>query len=241
MVDIGEARLACRISGSPGGAPLVLLHALGKDGSDWDAVAAELADRWRLFVPDLRGHGRSDWPGSYSFELMRSDLETLLDTLSLDRVTLVGHSMGGVVAYLYAAKHPERVERLVLEETPPPVPRERVPPERPAGEPGFDWEAVGPLHAQLSDPTEEWLAGLDAITAPTLLVKGGLRSHVPQDEIALMARRLAGRLVTIPCGHEIHATRAADFTAALTGFLPGGFNGPVSRSPRPRVPRSGPR
>ncbi len=226
MVDAGGVRLACRVSGDPGGGAVVLLHALGKNGSDWGPVAEELSRRWRVYVPDLRGHGRSEWPGEYSFELMRDDVGALLDALRLERVTLIGHSMGGVVAYLYAMKHPDRVERMVLEETPPPFPRDRPLPQRPDGEPDFDWETVAALHAQLADPAEDWRTGLEAITAPVMLVRGGLRSHVPQDQIAAMARGLSGgRLVTIPCGHEIHAARPSDFTATLDGFLPGGSRG----------------
>lgn len=226
MVDVGEVRLACRVSGEPGGGAVVLLHALGKNGSDWDPIAEELGRRCRVYVPDLRGHGRSGWPGKYSFELLRDDVAALLDALRLERVTLIGHSMGGVTAYLYAMKHPERVERLVLEDAPPPFPRDRAMPERPEGELDFDWNVVAPLHEQLADPAEDWQAGLDAITAPTLLVGGGMRSHVAQDKIAAMARSLHdSRLVTIPCGHEIHALRPSDFTATLNGFLPGGYRG----------------
>lgn len=198
----------------------MLLHALGKSGSDWDVVAPELARGRRVYVPDLRGHGRSGRPGKYSFELMRDDLGALLESLGLDRVTLVGHSMGGVVGYLYAATHPERVERLVLEDVPPPFPRERPLPQRPDGELDFDWDLVAPLYAQLADPAEEWRTGLDAITAPTLVLGGGLRSHVPQDQVAAMARRIAGgRLVTIPCGHEIHTARPMEYAATVDGFL----------------------
>ncbi len=226
MVDTGEVRLACRVSGDPDGGAVILLHALGKTGSDWGRVAEELGRRWRIHIPDLRGHGRSDWPGAYSFELMRDDVAAMIDALGLERVRLIGHSMGGVVAYLYAMRYPERVERLVLEDVPLPGPRDRPLPERPEGELDFDWDVVAPLHAQLADPAEDWQAGLKAITAPTLVVGGGLRSHVPQDQVLAMARRIAkGRMVTVPCGHEVHAARPLDFAAMLNGFLPGRFRG----------------
>lgn len=226
MVEAGEVRLACRVSGDPGGGAVVLLHALGKNGSDWEETAEALGRRWRVYVPDLRGHGRSDWPGEYSFELMRDDLAALLTALRLSKVTLVGHSLGGVVAYLYAAQHPERVERLVLEDAPPPFAHQRPMPERPPGELDFDWEAVAPLHAQLAAPTPEWAAGLDAIGAPTLVLSGGMRSRVPREQVAAMAGRFSNRrLVTIPCGHGIHSALPTEYAAALHGFLPGGING----------------
>ncbi|WP_435850979.1 alpha/beta fold hydrolase [Streptomyces mirabilis] len=61
-----------------------------------------LADRGSLYAPDLRGHDRSGRPGVYSFALMREDALGLMDVLGLDRVSLVGHSLAGVVAYLLA-------------------------------------------------------------------------------------------------------------------------------------------
>ncbi|HEX7745284.1 MAG TPA: alpha/beta fold hydrolase [Micromonosporaceae bacterium] len=78
---------------------MVPLHALGEDAGTWDAVAAEFAKTFRVFAVDLRGHGSSDRPGTYTFELTRDDVLAVLDHLGLRRVTLLGHSMGGTVAY----------------------------------------------------------------------------------------------------------------------------------------------
>lgn len=100
--------------------PLVLLHALGTDAQDWDEVALMLAERYHVFALDQRGHGESARPGVYSFELMRDDLKAFADALSLERFTLIGHSMGGTVSFLFAEKWPDRIERLVIEDTPPP-------------------------------------------------------------------------------------------------------------------------
>ncbi len=174
-----------------------------------------------MYAPDLRGHGRSGRPGRYSFELMRDDLAAMLESLELDRVTLVGHAMGGVLAYLYAARYPGRVERLVLEEAPGPEPHVHPDPRRPVGEADFDWDAVTALHAQLAEPAADWRSGLGAITAPTLVLAGGLRGHLPQAPFAAMARRIpGGRLVTIPGGHEIHRTLPLEYAATVHGFLP---------------------
>jgi 3-oxoadipate enol-lactonase len=73
---------------------MVLLHGLGSNGSSWTAIAEALGESHRVYVPDMRGHGASDWPGTYSFELMRNDVLGFLDALGLDRVTLIGHSTG---------------------------------------------------------------------------------------------------------------------------------------------------
>ncbi|MFG3055252.1 alpha/beta fold hydrolase [Kitasatospora sp. NPDC048239] len=114
-VDLGELRLAYRVHGAAGAPPLLLLHALGERGADWDGVLPQLAPHHRVYALDLRGHGGSDRPARYGLELMRDDVVAFLDALGLARVDLVGHSMGGVVAYLLAQSHPERVGRLVLE------------------------------------------------------------------------------------------------------------------------------
>ncbi|MBP2400570.1 alpha/beta fold hydrolase [Streptomyces syringium] len=119
-VETGAVRLAYRVSGQPDAPPLVLLHALGENAADWDAVAPAFARHRRVFALDLRGHGRSDWPGDYSLELMQGDVIRFLDVLGLGQVDLIGHSMGGIVAYLLAGNHPQRVRRLVLEDVPVP-------------------------------------------------------------------------------------------------------------------------
>ena len=136
---LGGIRLAHRVSGDPGNRPLVLLHALGEGAADWDGVRDAFARHRRVYAPDLRGHGRSDRPGAYSFELMRDDVLALLATLGPEPVDLVGHSMGGVVAYLVAAAAPERVRRLVLEDVPAPLPRKPAELTRPDGPLSYDW------------------------------------------------------------------------------------------------------
>ncbi|MFD4544941.1 alpha/beta fold hydrolase [Streptomyces sp. NPDC058466] len=63
-VDVGGVRLAYRVAGPEAAPPLVLLHALGEDSTDWAEVVPALARRRRVYALDLRGHGRSDWPKS---------------------------------------------------------------------------------------------------------------------------------------------------------------------------------
>ena len=151
LVQANGIRLAYRESGPISAPPLLLLHALGENSADWDQVAATLTDSWHVYALDLRGHGRSDWPGTYTLALLRDDVLAFLDALKLPQVTVIGHSMGGAAAYLVAMRQPERVRRLVLEEPAPPWPR--VPPSqvRPPGPLPFDW-AVTVLSAEASDP-----------------------------------------------------------------------------------------
>lgn len=199
---------------------MVLLHALGEGSASWAAVAVELAEFYRVLTIDLRGHGDSDRPGTYSFELMRDDVLGVLDQLGLPRITLIGHSMGGTVAYLIAEEHPGRIERLVLEDTPPPFPRDHTVPERPDGALSFDWAVVPAIVGQVNAPDPAWWERLTEITAPTLIIAGGPSSPVPQDKLEEAAARIPDcTMLTIPVGHHVHAERPADFAAAVLTFL----------------------
>jgi pimeloyl-ACP methyl ester carboxylesterase len=94
--------------------PLVMLHGFTGHAHTWDYTAHALADHYRVLALDQRGHGDSDWTPLYGSRPMVGDLLAFLDALGLARVTLMGLSMGGNVACLFAAAHPERIERLVI-------------------------------------------------------------------------------------------------------------------------------
>lgn len=104
--------------GAPDAPPVVLLHGLRSYARTWEAVAAELDGRYRLIALDHRGRGDSAWDpaGDYSTGAYVSDLEQLADSLALERFTLVGHSMGGTNAIVYAARNPGRVRLLAVED-----------------------------------------------------------------------------------------------------------------------------
>jgi 3-oxoadipate enol-lactonase len=113
VIDVNGTRLALAVSGKPDASPVVLLHGAPNDKSTWDEVAPTLACRHRVYAVDLRGFGDSDRPGTYSFELMRDDVAGLAETLDAPRYAVVGHSMGGTIAWLLAQRHPERISHLV--------------------------------------------------------------------------------------------------------------------------------
>lgn len=219
-VRAGPIRLAYRTWGQAGAPPLVLLHALGEQSSDWAQVARELASSWHVYAPDLRGHGASDWAGPYTIEQLTADLAAFLDALELGQVALAGHSIGSPPAYLYAARHPARVTRLVLEDPAPPWPRPPRVLTRPGGLLPFDWAAM-PLSNQFTDAlTSSWREELRLIQSPALLIAGGQESHIDQGQLAGMATLIPDcDLVTIPAGHLVHSARPAEFTAAVAAFL----------------------
>jgi len=97
------------------GAPLLILHGLFGTSDNWQTLAKRWADAGhRVIVADLRNHGRSPHASEHTYELMSADVLELLDTLQLQNVTLMGHSMGGKVAMRFALDHPERLSRLII-------------------------------------------------------------------------------------------------------------------------------
>jgi 3-oxoadipate enol-lactonase len=199
---------------------MVLLHALGEQAASWDEVAARFATRFYVVALDLRGHGSSTWTGLYSFPLMRDDVLGVLDALKLKDIILGGHSMGGAVAYLVAQAQPSRIARLVVEDAPPPYPRDRSVPARPAGELPFDWAVVPAIVEEVNDPSRRWWKHLPEITALTLLVAGGPTSHIPQELLVEVSRAVPHcTLVTIPVGHDVHGSEPDAFVKAVLDWL----------------------
>ncbi|GAB3144828.1 alpha/beta hydrolase [Micromonospora sonneratiae] len=225
-VELGHVRLAYRmVEAGPharaDAVPMVLLHGGGGDGTTWDDLVPGFAQHRTVYVPDLRGMGRSERVGPYSLTGMRDDLLGLLDETKLDRVILVGHSLGGFVAMLMAQLATARVAALVLEECPPPVPLGlAIPTGLDESAPFYDREIRPSVLSELNAPDPAWWEGLATLDVPTLVLAGGSASHVSQEEMARMADRLpAGRLLTIPAGHQIHRDAPGAFTAAVESFL----------------------
>jgi pimeloyl-ACP methyl ester carboxylesterase len=97
---------------------IVLMHGKNFGGYYWRDVAQWLAERgYRVIVPDQIGWGKSSKPDiCYSFQLLAANTAHLLDTLGIQKVTLIGHSTGGMVAVRFTLMYPERVAQLVLED-----------------------------------------------------------------------------------------------------------------------------
>jgi len=98
-------------------APLMLLVHGGRDHCrSWDLIARSLQPHFHILAPDLRGHGDSDWTkgGSYALTEYVYDLSRLVRSTAAHKVTIVGHSMGGMVGLIYAGTFPDQVSALVV-------------------------------------------------------------------------------------------------------------------------------
>lgn len=103
--------------------PLVLVHGFLDHAQSWQTFVAALEKKsskpmW-IIAPDCRGHGDSGWVGAggyYHFPDYLRDLECLLESLDVEKISLIGHSMGGTISFLYAGTFPEKVRKLVLVE-----------------------------------------------------------------------------------------------------------------------------
>ncbi|GED99852.1 3-oxoadipate enol-lactonase [Gordonia spumicola] len=234
--------LATTVSGPlDSSTPVVLVHGMGGDRSTWRMFAGELRSRGRTVVSfDLRGHGRTGPGDSYRLGDFRDDLAAVVDHLGVDRVDLVGHSLGAHTALRYAMAEPGRVRRMVLEEVPP-MPRddadlaEAITPSATFGErirgvaavianPGpllrYDRALGAPVTEAFGVAEPQWWCGLSKVTAPTLVVSGGRRSFLPARHLRDLAYALpSGDFLTIDAGHSIHRDRPVEFARAASAHL----------------------
>jgi pimeloyl-ACP methyl ester carboxylesterase len=109
--------------GNPSKPPLICIHGLSGNAHNFDGLAPHLMNDYHVMSIDVRGRGDSEWgpAGEYAPPIYVSDLSAMLETLDLDRVTLIGTSMGGIISMIFAGGYPQRVERLVLNDVGPEV------------------------------------------------------------------------------------------------------------------------
>jgi pimeloyl-ACP methyl ester carboxylesterase len=120
-VELNGIEIAVAEAGR-GDPPLLLVHGFTGHRDDFVDRIPELGQARRVLAPDLRGHGGSTRTGraeDFHFEQLVDDLRALLDALEIERIDLLGHSFGGMVALRFALAHPERVSSLVLMNTAP--------------------------------------------------------------------------------------------------------------------------
>jgi pimeloyl-ACP methyl ester carboxylesterase len=100
------------------GTPLVLIHGIGGDSTEWSEVTPQMSKEVRCIAVDLRGHGKSEKPDMpYTQDMFADDVAALLDNLKIGKAYICGISMGGFVAEKMALNHPEKVDGLILIDT----------------------------------------------------------------------------------------------------------------------------
>jgi pimeloyl-ACP methyl ester carboxylesterase len=115
FAEVNGTRLHYLISGK--GDPVVLLHGYAETSHMWLPLIAKLTEKHTVIAPDLRGFGQSAAPpDGYTKAAMARDIHALVKSLNYDHIRLVGHDIGLMVAYAYAAQYPSEVDRLVLME-----------------------------------------------------------------------------------------------------------------------------
>lgn len=115
-VDANGVRLAVLELGDPDAPPLLMLHGMRDVGAALLPIAEPLASRYRVILPDLRGHGASDQPGCYTMEHYLFDLNRVLDACNAPSAHVFGHSLGGQLLVRLAAVFPERVRSAIVVE-----------------------------------------------------------------------------------------------------------------------------
>ena len=115
FAEVNGVQLHYLVAGK--GDPVVLLHGFAETSHMWLPLIAKLADQHTVIAPDLRGFGQSSAPpDGYTKAAMAQDIHALVKSLNYDRIRLVGHDIGLMVAYAYAAQYSTEVDRLVLME-----------------------------------------------------------------------------------------------------------------------------
>ena len=127
-LQVGGLALHALEWGEPGRPALCFLHGGSAHAHWFDAVVPAFVDRYHVLSLDQRGHGASQWAPApaYATEDFARDLVGVMDALGWRRMTVIGHSMGGHNAMAFAAWHPERVDRLVVVDSRPSIPAERL-------------------------------------------------------------------------------------------------------------------
>lgn len=136
--------------GDPALPPVLLVHGYTDNSRSFSLLAPHLADSFRLLAVDLRGHGASSAPECcYALTELAYDLHLMLDVLQIERASLVGHSLGSMVGQVFAARWPERLDRLVLIASAPSM-------SEVAARDGWLWERIHALEAPI-DPAAEFM------------------------------------------------------------------------------------
>lgn len=96
------------------GPALVILHGLYGSSDNWISIARKLEEHFTIFIPDLRNHGQSPHASTHTYQDMVGDLYQFFKDQLINRATILGHSMGGKLAMMFAAEYPELITGLII-------------------------------------------------------------------------------------------------------------------------------
>ncbi|MER6120257.1 alpha/beta hydrolase [Streptomyces sp. NPDC001743] len=246
---VGGRKLSYLDFGGPG-APLLALHGHYNEASAFAPLAGALAPRWRVLALDQRGHGESDRARSYERDDYVADVAAFHRHLGVGPVAVLGHSLGGVNAYQYAARQPDRVRALIVEDIGAVVnsdwsftlglPRHAPTRQdlvaalgstapclecsfrRSEGGWGFSFGIEDTVASQKALNGDHW-QDWAAVACPTLLIRGTRSDELADAHAREMITRRAGRarLAELPAGHVVHHDAPVQFAAAVEDFLSG--------------------
>jgi pimeloyl-ACP methyl ester carboxylesterase len=194
IADSSMVPIAARDFGGRG-QPVILVHGLGRSLADWTAVAPLLTARHRVVAVDVRGHGASG-DGPWSWESATDDIAAVARHLALPAPAVAGHSLGGVIAAVWAERHPECPGAISLDGAPWPGPDQCL---------GMDLDTFRRLRAE-ADAT--FARGLAALAGPLTeaqvsALRGQQRAFYPSEAVldealGRMLRRREGRTYLRP-------------------------------------------
>ncbi|HEX4165234.1 MAG TPA: alpha/beta hydrolase [Bryobacteraceae bacterium] len=227
---------------------IIALHAHWMEAVTFSGLADAVSSEWRLIALDQRGHGDSDHADSYTRDNYLGDIEAFFSHLTLKNAVLLGNSLGGVNAYQFAARHPERVLALVIEDIgveiagdlPPMsgwagmfatrrelddqvglrmVPYLRASYRQTTGGWKLAFEPSDMILSQAAMVGDHWADWL-ATSCPALVIRGTESRVTTAAQVEEMAARRANTQVcTLVGGHVVHQDNPAGFAAAVRSFL----------------------
>lgn len=227
---------------------MIALHAHWMEGSTFLPLAEALASEWRLIALDQRGHGYSDHAKTYSRDDYLADLDALLEHLRIEEAALLGNSLGGVNAFQYAARHPERVRALIIEDIGVEISSDMPPVLHWAGVFSSRLELENQIGARLSPYLQDsfreinggWTLAFEprdmmlsqaslagdhwadwvATDCPALVIRGSDSRVTAAEHAAEMVRRRANtQLCTLKGGHVVHHDSLPAFAQSVRTFL----------------------
>jgi pimeloyl-ACP methyl ester carboxylesterase len=228
--------------------PLVLIHGSTIDShTDWDRVIPRLAEHYRVFAPDCRGHGKSNNPRlSYSFREMAEDVAAFVRAMGYEKAHIIGHSNGGNVALVTLMEHPDIVQTCILQAanayvTPYLLEREKVyfDAERiereesewvnemialHGGANGKDYWRTLVKITMIETMTEPNYSReqLHRVTRPVLSIMGAEdKANAADDHAQFIAKYIPNAELWVPenTGHNVHHERPAEWISRVLDFL----------------------